>query len=101
MEISALTRSVVKENHAVIAPDGYINSVVPGWINCVVNVIINETMGANFCQTLITAKQDCKLTGEPEVSQIFFYIVEGRCKSTIDKQKKQLSKGQFVYVPPG
>ncbi len=86
MEISALTRSVVKGNHAVIAPDGYINSVVPGWINGVVNVIINEAMGAKFCQTLITAKQDCELTGKTEVSQIFFYIVEGCCQASVDKQ---------------
>ena len=55
MEISALTRTVVKRNHAVIAPDGYINSNVPGWTNCTVNVIINEAMGAHLCQTLITA----------------------------------------------
>ncbi len=95
---TALTRSVVKGNHAVIAPDGYINSVVPGWINCVVNVIINEAMGAKFCQTLITAKQDCELTGKTELTNIF-YIVEGRCQASVDKQKKKLSKGQFVYVP--
>ena len=72
MEISALTRSVVKNNHAVIAPDGYINSNVPGWINCTVNVIINEAMGANLCQTLITANKNAKLFGETKESQIFF-----------------------------
>ena len=54
MEISALTRTVVKRNHAVVCPDGYINSRVPGWDNCTVNVIINEQMSANLCQTLIT-----------------------------------------------
>ena len=42
MEMSALTRSVVKCNHAIIAPDGYINSNVPGWTGCTVNAIINE-----------------------------------------------------------
>lgn len=57
MEISALTRIVVKNNHSIIAPDGYINSKVPGWSNCTVNVIINEAMGANFCQTIITAQK--------------------------------------------
>jgi (S)-ureidoglycine aminohydrolase len=101
MEISALTRSIVKANHAVIAPDGYVHSVVPGWINCVVNVLINEAMGAHFCQTLITAKQACKLTGVTDVSQIFFYVVDGGCQVTVDKQTKQLNKGEFVYVPPG
>ena len=71
MEISALTRSVVKRNHAVIAPDGYINSNVPGWTHCIVNVIINEQMGANLCQTLITLNKNGKLVGETKASQIF------------------------------
>ena len=48
MKISALTRSVVKRNHAIIARDGYINSKIPGWTDCTVNVMINEAMGAGF-----------------------------------------------------
>lgn len=99
MEISALTRSVVKNNHAVISPDGYINSSVPGWTNCTVNVIINEDMGANLCQTLITLKQDGRLVGKTKASQIFFYIVEGQCEATVSGETKALTKGQFVYVP--
>lgn len=99
MEISALTRSVVKRNHAVIAPDGYINSNVPGWTGCTVNVIINEAMGANLCQTLITLTKDGKLIGSTKESQIFFYIVKGKAKATVGGTKKVLSKGQFVYVP--
>lgn len=99
MEISALTRSVVKNNHAVISPDGYINSNVPGWTNCTVNVIINEDMGANLCQTFITFKQDGKLVGKTKESQIFFYIVEGECSATVSGETKVLTRGQFVYVP--
>ena len=99
MEMSALTRSVVKRNHAIIAPDGYINSNVPGWTNCSVNVIINEAMGAKFCQTIITAKNGTKLEGKTVASQIFFCIVEGSCKATIEEETQHLSKGQFVYVP--
>lgn len=101
MEISALTRSVVNRNHAVISPDGYINSKVPGWDNCTVNVIINEQMGANLCQTLITAQLNCSLSGITKESQIFFYVVEGKCNATINQEKKSLSKGQFVYIPVG
>jgi len=101
MEISALTRSVVKRNHAVIAPDGYINSNVPGCENCTVNVIINEQMGANLCQTLVTAAAGCKLQGQTKASQIFFYVVEGTTKVTVTSQTKTLTKGQFVYIPIG
>ena len=101
MEISALTRSVVKSNHAVIAPDGYINSNVPGWTDCTVNVIINEAMGAKLCQTIITAKTNCKLVGTTKDSQIFFYIISGESKATVSGETKALAKGQFVYVPIG
>jgi (S)-ureidoglycine aminohydrolase len=99
MEISALTRSVVRSNHAVISPDGYINSSVPGWTNCTVNVIINEDMGANLCQTFITLAKDGRLVGKTKSSQIFFYIIEGECSVTIPGETKVLTKGQFVYVP--
>ena len=101
MEISALTRTVVKRNHAIIAPDGYINSTVPGWTNCSVNVIINEAMGANLCQTLITAAKDCKLYGSTKESQLFFYVINGKLKATVSGKIKMMNSGQFVYIPIG
>jgi (S)-ureidoglycine aminohydrolase len=99
MEISALTRSVVKRNHAIIAPDGYINSVVPGWLNCTVNVIINEQMGARLAQTLITLREGGELKGRTEASQIFFYVVEGQVETTVGGPSRTLAAGQYVYVP--
>lgn len=99
MEISALTRSVVKRNHAVISPDGYINSKVPGYENCVVNVIISEHMGAGLCQCIITASENCTLTGHTNVTQVFFFIIEGTATVTIGGQGKMLQGGEYVYVP--
>jgi (S)-ureidoglycine aminohydrolase len=99
MEISALTRSVVKRNHAIISPDGYINSNVPGWINCRVNVIINEAMGAHLCQTLVTAGKAARLEGKTSASQIFFYVITGSVKANVAGEIKKLNAGQFVYVP--
>jgi (S)-ureidoglycine aminohydrolase len=99
MEISALTRSVVKSNHAVICPDGYVNSNVPGWTNCTVHVIINEQMGARLCQTLVTLHKEGSLTGSTLRSQIFFYVITGTCKATVSGETQVLAGGQFVYVP--
>src|SRR6185503_2114973 len=99
MEISALTRSVVKSNHAVISPDGYINSNVPGWTNCTVNVIINERMGAALCQTLITLHKNGQLIGRTEAAQIFFYVIKGACTARVSTDQKTLKAGDFVYVP--
>jgi (S)-ureidoglycine aminohydrolase len=91
MEISALTRSVVKNNHAIIAPDGYINSCVPGWTNCTVNVIINEAMGAKFSQLLTTLKSNGEIRGETQAAQIFFYVVKGRCHANVGGGEKVLT----------
>ena len=99
MEISALTRSIVKRNHAFIAPDGYVNSTVPGWTNCIVNVIINEAMGAHLCQTLVTLNSKGEMIGTTKESQIFFYVIKGKCKVTVDGQKSILEKGHYVYIP--
>src|SRR5690349_3419323 len=99
MEISALTRSVVKRNHAIIAPDGYINSTVPGWTDCTVNVLISEQMGARFCQTLITATSQTRLVGNTDTSQIFFYVIQGKVNVKVDKESKVLTKGHYVYIP--
>ena len=101
MEISALTRSVVKRNHAVISPDGYVNSNVPGWTNCTVNVIINEQMGARLCQTIVTLREGGRLEGQTLASQIFFYVVEGQIEVSVSGEQKTLVKNQFAYVPIG
>lgn len=101
MEISALTRSVVKRNHAIIAPDGYISSNVPGWTGCTVNVIINEAMGAKFSQLLTTFKSDGEIKGETSVSQSFFYVVKGKCYAAVGEKENVLTQGHYVYVPGG
>ncbi|WP_375437982.1 (S)-ureidoglycine aminohydrolase [uncultured Hymenobacter sp.] len=101
MEISALTRSVVKRNHAVISPDGYINSNVPGWTGCTVNVIINEQMGARLCQTLVTFQAEGQLVGTTQASQIFFYVVDGQVQVSVGGEQRTLAIGQYVYVPIG
>ncbi len=101
MEISALTRSVVKRSHAVICPDGYVNSVVPGWTNCTVNVLINEQMGARLCQNLVTFQAGGRLTGSTRESQLFLYIINGACKVTVSGEAEELTAGRFVYIPVG
>jgi (S)-ureidoglycine aminohydrolase len=101
MEISALTRSVVKSSHALISQDGYINSVVPGWTHCTVNVIINEQMGARFCQTMVTLQQDGVLSGRTRQSQLFLYVVSGKGRAVVSGESRYLFAGHFVYIPVG
>ncbi|HEY5824273.1 MAG TPA: (S)-ureidoglycine aminohydrolase [Cyclobacteriaceae bacterium] len=99
MELSANTRSISERNHALVAPDGLVNSSIPGWMGCVVNVIIDQSMGAQFTQTMITASENCELIGHTKESQIFFYLVNGKAKVTIDNKHHSIANGHFAYVP--
>jgi (S)-ureidoglycine aminohydrolase len=101
IKLTALSRSVVESDHAVITGDGFVNSKVPGWDNCEVNVVINEAMGANFCQLLITMEASGQLKGRTKDSQIFFYVLEGSCDVTVENQNENLKKGSYVYIPVG
>lgn len=101
MLLPSATRSVVRANHAIIAPDGYINSNVPGWTGCTTNVIINEQMGARLAQTLVTLTEAGQLTGRTEAGQVFFYVVKGRVQASVGGTEQALATGQFVYVPAG
>jgi (S)-ureidoglycine aminohydrolase len=102
MEIAGSTRSAVKRTHALITSDGRVNSVVPGWMGCTVNVIINEQMGARFCQTIATFSQaDGTISGRTVQSQLFLYVVNGRISASAGDQVKDLREGEYIYLPPG
>jgi len=101
INLTALSHSIVERDHAVITGDGFVNSTVPGWTDCVVNVIINEAMGAKFCQLLITLERKGRLKGKTENSQIFFYVMEGSCQVKTKNKKAKLKKGSYVYLPIG
>lgn len=85
----------------MISPDGYINSVVPGWSGCTVNVIINEQMGARFCQTIVTCRQGAVLAGRTLQAQLFFYVVSGEGRVAAGGETREFSQGHYFYIPTG
>lgn len=99
INLTALSNTIVERDHAIITGDGFVNSVVPGWTNCEVNVVINEAMGANFCQLLIHLNSQGQLKGETKLSQIFLYLLEGSCDLSLAQTKSKLRKGSYVYIP--
>lgn len=99
MEISALTRSEVKSSHAIVSPDGYINSCVPGWTRCTVNILISKEMGARFTQTLITCRPDTVLAGQTQQVQVCFYVISGQITATTNGVTKVLVSGHYLYLP--
>ena len=100
MKLSAETRTSVKLNHALIAPDGWVNSQLPGWTDSQVHVIISSSMGAGFTQLLVfkqTGETDTINTGADEY---FIYVMEGEGSVWVDGQEHQVMSGSYLYIPP-
>lgn len=100
-KITAETRTVVRKNYALITPDSAVNSMIPGWANCRIRVMINPEMGASFSQHLIDLFKYGTGTGTTVQSQVFFYMMEGECTATVDNLNYKMKKGFYLYIPPG
>jgi (S)-ureidoglycine aminohydrolase len=102
MDIAGSTRTVTKSTHALISTDGRVNSMIPGWAGCTINVIIDERMGARFCQTIASFNQtDGAISGRTVESQFFLYVVAGAISASAGNLSRNLAAGQFIYIPPG
>lgn len=91
-----LTRNVIRRNYALITPDGYVASVLPGWTNCVAHVLISKVMGAGLSQFLVRLEPASVGAGETGSEEWFFYVIAGEVRVN----DAVLREGGFAFVPP-
>ncbi len=101
MNLSSLSRTVVKSKYAVLTPESRVPSEVPGWLNATVHVLISEAMGAGFCQMLVETGIGFRAAGQTEISQLFIYVVQGKGEGNAGGTTKQIGQGHYLYVPVG
>jgi (S)-ureidoglycine aminohydrolase len=92
-----LTRNILKPSYALITPDGYVSSVLPGWSGCTINILISAVMGARFSQYRIALGAAGRGVGETGDAEWFVYVVSGA--TTINDTA--LAQGGFAFLPPG
>ena len=101
-DLFGFTRTVVKSRYALITPDGFVPSVVPGWKNAVVVVNISPAMsGPRFTQLHVTLAADGSGEGNIGSSQYLIYVIEGAARLTLADKQHRLEAGSYVYLPPG
>ena len=101
MKLTASTRTRVAGDHALIAPDGWVNSTLPGWSKCNVYIIISPAMGAGFAQWLVLMEQGGLGKFEENQWEHFVYVMEGSGTLTLQEQKHSLTTGSFAFIPAG
>jgi (S)-ureidoglycine aminohydrolase len=100
-DLFGFTRTVVKRNYALITPDGFVPSVLPGWKNVVAIVNIAPVMnGPRFTQIQITLEANSRGAGNTGALEHFYYVLAGRCSARLDGKKFQLAAGSYAFVPP-
>lgn len=99
-ELFGTTRNVVKQRYALLTPQGFVTSYLPGWENARCVVLISPAMGAAFTQFLITFEKDGHGRGNTAKKELFAYVLEGAASVTLDARRHRMEAGGFAYIPP-
>lgn len=100
-ELFGATRNVVKRSYALLTPQGFVTSFLPGWENAKCVVLISPALGAQFTQFLITFEKDGHGRGNTGKMEFFAYVIEGSASVTLDAKRHRMEAGSFAYIPPG
>ncbi|HTY88928.1 MAG TPA: (S)-ureidoglycine aminohydrolase [Candidatus Acidoferrum sp.] len=99
-DLFGFTRTVVKPRYALLTPDGFVPSQLPGWDNVTAIVNISPALGANFSQVQITFGKNGRGAGNTGTLEFFIYVLAGKCRATAGREKRNLTAGHFVLIPP-
>jgi (S)-ureidoglycine aminohydrolase len=100
-ELFGFTRTVVKRNYALITPDGFVPSVLPGWKNATVIINLSPVMsGPRFTQIQITLDANTTGAGYTGALEHFYYVQTGGCSTQIGTKKHELTAGSYLFLPP-
>ncbi|HTV40450.1 MAG TPA: (S)-ureidoglycine aminohydrolase [Candidatus Sulfotelmatobacter sp.] len=99
-EMTGLTRTVVESRYALLTPDGFVPSHLPGWSNATAVVNISPAIGARFSQLQITFGKNGSGRGKTGTLEFLIYAVEGECSGKVGGKRLDLIAGSYVFLPP-
>jgi (S)-ureidoglycine aminohydrolase len=100
MNVFGSTRSSVRRDHALIAPDSFVRSPLPGWDKTEGVILISPRMGARFTHYLALMERG-GISGPalPGVER-FVYVVEGEITLTpAPTGEESLKEGGYLFLP--
>jgi (S)-ureidoglycine aminohydrolase len=86
-------------NHAVLTPDTFVRTTLPGMKACAAIVHAGPAMGAKFAQ--YTAEFEAGGELGSTAAQRFVYVLEGQLKVDLNGRGTLLEACGFVYLPQG
>jgi (S)-ureidoglycine aminohydrolase len=101
MSVFGSTRSSVRKDHALIAPDSFVRSALPGWERTEGILLISPRLGARFTQYL--ALMEPAATAGPALPGVerVVYVLDGELTLWNDRAEHPLTAGGYAFFPPG
>ncbi|MCI0458073.1 MAG: (S)-ureidoglycine aminohydrolase [Gemmataceae bacterium] len=101
MNVFGSTRSSVRKDHALIAPDSFVRSPLSGWDGTEGVILISPQMGARFTQYLALMSPGAVAgPASPGVERVV-YVLEGEVTLPAAwEPENTLAAGGYAYLPP-
>ncbi|HEV8061627.1 MAG TPA: (S)-ureidoglycine aminohydrolase [Gemmataceae bacterium] len=102
MELFGSTRSRVERNHAIICPDSFVRSPLPGWTQTHGVILIAPPMGAKFTQYIALMEGGALSAPAAGGVERVAYVLEGTVVLDLPNlPARKLTPGGYVFVPAG
>jgi (S)-ureidoglycine aminohydrolase len=98
MDLFGTTRSRVAPDHALICPDSFVRSPLPGWTGTQGVILIAPPMGARFTQYLALMEPGGRSAPPPAGGERFVYVLDG---TVTVSPGHALDAGGFAFLPAG
>jgi (S)-ureidoglycine aminohydrolase len=104
MDPFGTTRSRVRDDHALIAPDSFVRAPLPGWRGASGVTLVAPRMGARFVQYLALMEPGAVAApAAPGVERVL-YVLDGEVEiegEPAGQEAQSLGPAGFAYEPPG
>jgi (S)-ureidoglycine aminohydrolase len=102
MDLFGATRSRLHRSHAILTPESFVRSDLPGWERSQGVILISPRMGAHFVQYLALMQADGHGAAAQAGVERVLYVLEGRVALTLPGADECiLEPGGFAFSPPG
>src|ERR1700722_8649781 len=100
MDLFGSSRSRVERNHALICPDSFVRSPLPGWTKTQGVILIAPQMGARFTQYLALMEAGAVSATVAAGIERVGYVLEGSVLLELpDGAARKLTAGGYFFVP--
>ncbi|MDR3053130.1 MAG: (S)-ureidoglycine aminohydrolase [Coriobacteriales bacterium] len=92
---------IVKDNYALITPDGLVRNRIPGFTNCEVTILSSPKLGASFVDYLVTMLPGAKNTAGfgGDGVETFVFVLDGSVTASDGEQDFELGRHGYLFVP--